>query len=382
MYDNRFFHDHQAKTPILEGTRPTALKPPVYPLIAALTFLLFGFRNFFALFFLHAFLSALTCLLMFLSLKKYSYNIAAIAGFSLALYPPFVYHSVTVTENTTLLLFLIALFLLCFIKIQENNSLKYWTLTGITGGILALTEVVAIPFILVSLFYITFFTNSPRLKRTKKAAISVLIIISLMLPWLVRNYITFHRFGIFKSGSGQSMLHGLYETGTGILIPEETLLRLELNGRGKNEVEEDNAINEILIPLLYKNLGYLIRVHIPRNFVYFWWETKTHKHDKSLKYLLGRKLPYLVLLIFALPSMVWWSFRMISKPTTTLRENVRENLGIILLVLFTIPYCIYAATLLRYHFPIQLVMFSFFAETLNYSHSKISLFAKSLARPI
>ncbi|MFX0203082.1 MAG: glycosyltransferase family 39 protein [Candidatus Hodarchaeota archaeon] len=380
MRNYMYFHGQQI--PVIEGTRPTALKPPIYPLMVALIFLLFGFKNFFALFLFQAIVSALTCGTVFLHLNKYSRNMAIIGSLGLALYPPFVYHSVTATENTTLLLFLIALFFFYLTRIPRNNSLRNWIITGVVGAILALTEVAAIPFILASLFYLALFTITRNPHTFKNVTASIACFMVVISPWILRNYITFNEFMLFKSGSAQSMLRGLYEAGTGIIIPEETFQRLEMEGRDKNEVQEDNAIKKILIPLIYRNLDTFITVNIPRNFMYFWWQTKKYQKDRSLRYLFGRKLPYILLLTFALPSMIYWISSLIINPRTALRENVRQYLGLILILSFTIPYCIFGATLLRYHFPIQLVMFGFFAETLNYLHSKITFPTESLPEPI
>ena len=76
--------------------RPTALKPPVYPVLVSLVFLAFGMKNFFALFLIHAFLASFACALLYLAVAKFSHYRGAIAGLVFALYPPFIYHSVTV----------------------------------------------------------------------------------------------------------------------------------------------------------------------------------------------------------------------------------------------------------------------------------------------
>src|SRR5690349_1004145 len=60
--------------------RPTAVKPPMYPLLVSLVFLAFGIKNFFALFVTHAILAALTCLLLYLSVAKFSRITGTIAG--------------------------------------------------------------------------------------------------------------------------------------------------------------------------------------------------------------------------------------------------------------------------------------------------------------
>src|SRR5262249_7064413 len=104
--------------------RPTAIKPPPYPFLIACVFFIFGAKNFAVLFVVHALLSALTCLVFFLAVRKLSYSTAIIGSLALSVYPPFIFHSITVAESTTLILFLLAVFFYNLININEKFSWK------------------------------------------------------------------------------------------------------------------------------------------------------------------------------------------------------------------------------------------------------------------
>ena len=131
------------------------------------------------------------------------------------------------------------------------------------------------------------------------------------------------------------MLHGLYNLESNIKIPEKKLLYLERSGRNKSEVEEDDAIKKILNPIVRKNLLYFLKTSLPKNFVYLWWETKKYSDDKSAKYIFGRKIPYTILLSMALPSMIFYMFRLLTKPLASIRIYCLENICLILVFSFT-----------------------------------------------
>ena len=115
-------------------------------------------KNFFALFVIHALLAAFTCALLYLSIAKFSHYRAAIAGLAFAVYPPFIYHSVTVPESTTLTLFLISLFCYGLVNLYDRFGQKKWILVSIVGGLLAMTEPVTVPFMFLALLYVAYLT--------------------------------------------------------------------------------------------------------------------------------------------------------------------------------------------------------------------------------
>ena len=105
----------------------------------------------------------------------------------------------------------------------------------------------------------------------------------------------------------------------------------------------------------------------------FWWETKGYQNVHSLKYLIGRKIPYCLLLILSIPAIVVWGFNFIKNSNDNDPLKIVNILSIILMVTLTIPYTIFGAIRLRNHFPLELVMFIFFARSLNYMIDVYSL---------
>ena len=278
--------------------RPTALKPPVYPLLVCLVFFAFGMKNFFALFVIHAFLAAFTCALLYLAIAKFSHYRAAIAGLVFALYPPFIYHSVTVPESTTATLFLISLFCYALVKIYDRFDQKRWIVVSIIGGLLAMTEPVTVPFIFLALLYIAYLTFGSLKKISVEMVTAVLVFAATIAPWTLRNYLTFKQFVFIKSNFGQTLVM------SGIRLPQETKLSLAKEVQGMDEVNEDKAIKNAVLAWILKNPVMYLR-RLPDNFRSFWWETGRYANDRSTTYFFGRKVPYILLLIFSIPAMFW-----------------------------------------------------------------------------
>ena len=140
-----------------------------------------------------------------------------------------------------------------------------------------------------------------------------------------------------------------------------------------DEVSEDRAVRKAIInwittnPIIYLQL-------LPENFINFWWETENYKGDRSKMYIFGRKLPYILLLICSIPSMFWRLIQLCTDTELSLNMNIYHNIVLILILTYTATYTILGAFLLRYHFPVELAMFIFLAETILYSFKNFGLF--------
>ena len=216
--------------PITEGVKATAAKQPLYPLLLSFVFLLFGAKHFSAVFVLHAVLAALTAAILFVALRSRSMWQAVSAGCGFALYPAFVVHSVTTPESTTLLLFLLAVLLLLCCRIADTSSAARWTLVGIVSGLLVLAEPVTLPFVVVAVASLGYATRrQPHSGRRLVAAF--VLFTAVVSPWLIRNYVVFHRFPVLKSAIGTIFNWGLEESGNGSWIPVERMIALAREGR-------------------------------------------------------------------------------------------------------------------------------------------------------
>lgn len=353
--------------------RPTAAKPPIYPFLVGLVFFIFGMKNFLALFVVHAVLAALTCVLLYLSIAKFSHSKAIVAGAAFAVYLPFVYHSVAVPESTTLTLFLISLFVYGLMNLDRRSAQRSWIGISIVSGILALTEPVTLPFIILSLFcaaYVNFDKN-----RFLQMSIAVAVFAATIAPWSLRNYLAFNEFVFIKSSFGSSLKDSLYRSG--MRLPEEARLSLVKKVHGMNEVKEDKALKDALVLWILENPMSYLRL-LPKNFMNFWWETERYINERSTSYIVGRKIPYILLLIVSVPSLLWRLIQLGKKGELRSRANLYYTITFLLIFTYTAIYTVIGSWNTRYHFPVELAMFVFFAETIHYAAGRLGVTSKAV----
>jgi 4-amino-4-deoxy-L-arabinose transferase-like glycosyltransferase len=356
-------------------TRSTAVKTPVFPFLVLLVFFFFGMKNFFALFLVHALLSSFTCWLLFLSIDKFSRSIALIASVAFAVYPPFIHHSVTIPESTTLALFLISIFFYELVSLYETFTPKRWILAGITSGILAMTEPMTIPFIFLTFFYIACLALSSWKKIFVEILLVTIVFAVTVAPWTIRNYLVFKEFVFIKSSFGSTLKTSMAYSG--IRLPEEVWLSLRKEVEGMDEVNEDKAVKKAVLSWIAANpIAYLQL--LPKNFLDFWWEIERYKNDRSIKYVFGRKIPYILLLVSSIPSMLWGLTHFGTSSRLNIKMHVFQNIMFILIFTFTVEYTILGAWNLRYHFPVELAMLVFCAETILFTINKVDFTYSSL----
>lgn len=196
--------------------------------------------------------------------------------------------------------------------------------------------------------------------------VAMLVFAATIAPWTVRNYLTFKQFVFIKSNFGSTLVM------SGIRLPQETKLSLAKEVQGMDEVNEDKAIkNAVLLWILENPVMYLRR--LPDNFRSFWWETGRYTNDHSTTYFFGRKLPYILLLIFSIPAMFSNLVQLGTKAKSRSHMNIYHGVMFILIFTYTVIYTLVGAVNLRYHFPVEFGMFIFCADTILYLASKVQL---------
>jgi len=364
-----FYTMHLKKTTIpdliTEGTKPTASKQPVYPLILAALFYCFGAKNFLAVFLIQAVISSLTVVLLFLALKHVSSLTGLMVGLGTAFYPAFAWHSISTPESTTISLFGLAAFFLCLAVLKKRPSLWVWAMIGVVGSIEVLTEPVTAPFMVLSFCYAFFFVDGQIYKQCMGLLCAIGIALLVMSPWLVRNYIVFNRFPVVKDDPGITFTYSMEVSELGTWIPEERIVLLERAGRTLSEVEEDEAIRGELRSLFPSHLREYLTVDIPMNFVHFWWDVRSYWGDYSLRYVLIRRFPYVLLLMLAIPSTWTLVGSLLKTPRVTLKDSVVPVAALLLICTTCAVYTLFGCHLGRFRLPVEMALFVFAGLTLR-----------------
>ena len=231
-----------------------------------------------------------------------------------------------------------------------------------------MTEPVTVPFIFLAFLYVAYLTLDSLKKMSLEMVIAVLVFAATITPWTIRNYLTFKQFVFIKSNFGATL--GTIMSQSGIRLPQETRLSLAREVQGMDEVNEDKAIKKAMVSWILENPVTYLRL-LPKNFKNFWWEVDRYKNNRSTSYFFGRKVPYIVLLVFGIPSILWNLVQLGTNAKVRIRISIYHHMMLILIFAYSVVYTVVGTVLLRYHFPVEFGMFIFCADAVLYIISKV-----------
>lgn len=196
--------------PFRRETGPTAWLTPVYPLLVAATFKLFGIftaRSFFFLVFLNILFATAVCIPIFQVGKRVEgVEVGAAAAWLWAVFPNAIMIPFEWIWDTSLSALLAATLLWATLELAESNRLRDWCGYGLLWGLGLMTNPslgALLPFLLGWAAY-----RARRRERTvpngtfpwrKAPALALGLAILCCVPWTIRNYAVFHRFVPLRS---------------------------------------------------------------------------------------------------------------------------------------------------------------------------------------
>jgi 4-amino-4-deoxy-L-arabinose transferase-like glycosyltransferase len=190
---------HGFASPFGGSTGPSALLTPVYPLLLAGIFKLFGIYSklsAFAILSLNSLFSALTCVpIFYLARRSFGPTTALGAAWAWALFPYAIYLSATFVWENCMAGLLVTTLLLLTVHLKERPSLWAWLGYGLLWGFTVLVNAAAlalVPFLAGWALYGRY-RKHPRLAGwLPQAALLGLALVVTLLPWEARNYRAFH----------------------------------------------------------------------------------------------------------------------------------------------------------------------------------------------
>jgi len=194
------------------SSQPSAIMPPVYPLIVAAFFHFFGIHTARSIFAIHVFdclINSLACIPIFLMARRsFGARVAQWAAWVWVFFPYGIYFSAAWAWSTHLLLLCLCWMLYLAQSMENSPHLGLWAGFGVLAGFAALTEpsiLVVVPFLLLFAAWRLARAGKRWLLPGLAASLTLCAVIS---PWMIRNALVFHRFIPMRDSMGLELWMG------------------------------------------------------------------------------------------------------------------------------------------------------------------------------
>jgi len=226
-----------------QSDQPSAVMPPVYPLIVAVFFRVFGVQTASSILAIHIFdcvVNSLACIPIFLLARKnFGERIGRWSAWAWAVFPYGIYFSAAWAWSTHLLLFGLCWLLYLSQSMEESPRLALWAGFGLLAGITGLCEpsvLAVVPFVML--------LCAVKLARSGKrwlmpGAVASLALAAAISPWLIRNAIVFHRFIPMRDSMGLELWMG--NNGNSVRFTSDEIHPLH----DMNELADYNRMGEL-----------------------------------------------------------------------------------------------------------------------------------------
>jgi 4-amino-4-deoxy-L-arabinose transferase-like glycosyltransferase len=199
-------------SPFSGNTGPTAWEPPLYPLVIAGVFKIFGIytpASALVLLSMNSLFSSLICIPIFLIARRcFGEKVAVWSSWAWALLPPVIFWSTRYVWETSLAALLLAVIFWLTLTLEDKTGLIPWFTFGYVWGFAALTNTSSLAFLPASGLWAWY----RRVKFGKRSLAGVLIASSVfaacVAPWIVRNYRVFGKFIFIRSNFGAELRLG------------------------------------------------------------------------------------------------------------------------------------------------------------------------------
>ena len=190
----------------------SAIMPPVYPLVVAAIFEVFGVHTAHSIFAVHAFdclINALACIPIFLVARQsFGPRVGLWAGWAWVFFPYGIYFAAAWAWSTHLLLLCLLWLLYLAQKLEASSRLALWVGFGLLAGFAGLTEpsvLVVIPFLLLLAAWRRWCTGQ---RWFVPGLVASLTLAATIAPWLIRDAVDFHRFIPMRDSMGLELWMG------------------------------------------------------------------------------------------------------------------------------------------------------------------------------
>ena len=296
LLDGRGYSFTEKWYPFTPANTPTAHWSFIYPLYLAGTYAVMGYHPVAARLLQGAVGGALVCFLVYLIGRRVANESTGLVSAGMAaVYGYFIYYSAALMTETFFII-LVLLILHLSLELKEKPSLARWALLGLVlgvAGLLRQTVLLFVPFLLLWLFW--------ELKkdgiRWWYFTVPIVVIMLMIAPWTIRNYLVFDHFLLLNSNAGYA-LYASNNPNLGsdwrnelvvIPVPEELA--------GQNEAQLDRALSQRGIEFILADPERYLQLTLDKSIEYFrFWPSSDSSRISNLNRVLsfGLYLPFML----------------------------------------------------------------------------------------
>jgi len=199
-------------SPFERDTGPTAWLAPVYPLLIAALFKIFGIYSraaFFAAVFLNILFSSAACVPIFYAAKRVAgVEVASLSAWLWALFTNAIMMPYEWIWDTSLTALLAATILWATLELAESRRWRDWCGYGLLWGLALMTNPALASLFPLLMGWLIYRARREGRWHLAKPAFAAALALLCCVPWTVRNYVVFHRFIPLRSNFGFELYVG------------------------------------------------------------------------------------------------------------------------------------------------------------------------------
>jgi 4-amino-4-deoxy-L-arabinose transferase-like glycosyltransferase len=214
--------------PFLGPSGPTAWCPPIYPLILAGVFKLFGVYSALSawvILTINSVFSAFTAVAVYeIGRRSFGRDVALWSGWIWALYPAAMQYAVHWVWETAISTCLVAVVLVLALRVRgigedappgSREKTVLWAIFGVVWGMIALLNPSLLIFLPACGLWMLWGGRRNLLHEVARATLAALLCAACIAPWIWRNWLVFHTFVPLRSNFGAESYASSLESNNG-----------------------------------------------------------------------------------------------------------------------------------------------------------------------